>query len=294
MSLDIDRIHKSIKRVAKFLKKSPKHPTPEKIHDVRTSTRRLESTLDTLKLGKPRKRLQRELPRLRKRCGNVRDMDVLTGLAISVEAQGDDKDCLVQVIGYLGAQRAKQAKKLRTLAKQRGPSIRRNLTRLSTKVDRLAESRKSNPSSVDTENASALADVAAKLRFPEKLSKRNLHPYRLQIKELRYVLQLSEMQNQPDLLSTLGEVKDAIGEWHDWEELVVIASDLLDDGPQASLVQQLKKIANDKFEHALAVTNRMRSTYIDGKRRKTKSPRAKSKGRSIPFPVSLARSAMQA
>jgi CHAD domain-containing protein len=200
----------------------------------------------------------------------------------------------VQLLEYLGAERAKQAKKLRTVAQDNGPSIRRNLKRLSKKVDRLAESPKSDRSRADIDNASALADIAGKLRFPKKLTKRNLHPYRLQVKELRYVLQLSEMQNQPELVGTLGEVKDAIGEWHDWEELVVIASDVLDDGPQASLVQQLKKISDEKFEQALSITNKMRSTYIDGKRRRTKSRRARSRDRSIPFPVSVARSAMQA
>ena len=85
MALDTERLQKSIRQVSKFLKKAPKNSTPEKIHDVRTSTRRLESALDTVEIGKRglKKRLQKELRRVRKRCGKLRDMDVLTAHAIS-------------------------------------------------------------------------------------------------------------------------------------------------------------------------------------------------------------------
>jgi CHAD domain-containing protein len=100
-----------------------------------------------------------------------------------------------------------------------------------------------------------------------------------QVRELQYVLQLSKMQHQPQMISTLENVKDAIGEWHDSEELVAIASDLLDDGPQSGLVQQLASISNKKFEHVLAVTNKMRAAYIDGKNRKPSRRRAS--GRTI-------------
>lgn len=293
MSLDLDRLHKSIKRVDKFLKQSPKHPAPEKIHHVRTGTRRIESALDTLKLGKRRKRLKRQLSGLRRHCGKVRDMDVLTGLALSVDSKPEDKDCVVQLTEYLGAQRARQNKKLRTFARKHSSLIRRDLAHISEKLDHLAKSEKSGPASTDTERASDLADIAATLRFPAKLTKGNLHPYRLQIKELQYVLQLSKMQRTPQLISTLGDVKDAIGEWHDWEELVAIASDLLDDGPQSSLVRQLNSISNKTFEHALAVTNKMRAAYIDGKNR-NRPTRRKANGRAIPFPVSVVHSAMQA
>lgn len=54
MPLDSKRIQKSIKRVSKFLKKPPKNPSPEEVHDVRTSTRGLESTLKLLTISKPK------------------------------------------------------------------------------------------------------------------------------------------------------------------------------------------------------------------------------------------------
>jgi CHAD domain-containing protein len=288
MPLDTKRIDKSIKRVRKFLKKAPKNPTPEKIHDVRTSTRRLESTLNTLKLGKSGKRLLRDLPEIRKRCGKVRDMDVLTGLAMTVEAPKGDKECLVRLVEYLGTQRSKQARKLRELAKQEGPEIRRNLARVGKKIDKLADSGKSDPMGASRQQTSTAMELADQLRTPNKLNKSNLHPYRLKVKELRYVLQLSEMEKTPDIVNTLGEVKDAIGEWHDWEDLVAIASDVLEDGAQSGLVQQLKKMADQKFEQAIDVTNKMRSAYLDAHR-----SNGRSKPRQIPMPIAAAATAMQ-
>ena len=50
MPLDIDRIEKSVRRVTKFLAKAPKDPTPKKVHDLRTSARRLEAAVEALGL----------------------------------------------------------------------------------------------------------------------------------------------------------------------------------------------------------------------------------------------------
>jgi CHAD domain-containing protein len=296
MPLETDRIHKAITHIDKFLKKAPKRPSPERIHQVRTSSRRLESALSTLNISSGKKQLLNDLPKIRKLCGKVRDMDVLIGLAMSVKTQDEDRACLVQLVEHLGTARSKRAKKLRRLAKNNAPRVRKHLARVSKVIDELAAPRSDDSSSVDSQNAAALVELASQLRSPEKLNKRNLHAYRLKIKELRYVLQLAETQQDNKMIATLGQVKDAIGEWHDWEELVAIASEVLDDRPRAGLVQHLKKISDAKFQHALAVANKMRAIYIvyRGRHKKSKPRNTTHKGRTIPFPVSVVRSAMQA
>jgi CHAD domain-containing protein len=295
MPLETDRIHKAITHIDKFLKKAPKRPSPERIHQVRTSSRRLESALSTLNISRSKKQLLSDLPMIRKRCGKVRDMDVLIGLAMSVKTQDQDKDCLVELVEHLGTTRSKRAKKLHRLAKNNAPRIRKHLARVSKVIDDLTAPRRGDSSTVDSQNASALVELASQLRSPEKLNKSNLHAYRLKIKELRYVLQLAETQQDNKMIATLGQVKDAIGEWHDREELVAIASEVLDDGPRAGLVHHLKKISDVKFHRAVAVTNKMRAIYIDGRGHKKLTPRNTShKARTIPFPVSVVRSAMQA
>ncbi|MGB9513115.1 MAG: CHAD domain-containing protein, partial [Candidatus Acidiferrum sp.] len=253
------------------------------------STRRLESALRSLKVGKPKKRLLRHLPHIRKACGRIRDMDVLAELAMCVRPNQDDKECLVQLLHYLGAKRSRHAKKLQRVAKKERPRVRRELTLLTSKLAKLAAA-KGKPSFVnDAPKSSTLVQLASELKRPQRLNQANLHEYRKKVKDLRYTLQLSEEAQNAQIVEMLGTAKDAIGEWHDWQQLVKIASDLLDQGPEAGLVHQLKKVSDQKFQQALAITITLRATYLN-----VKQSHGKSRDRSIPFPVSVAQSAMQA
>ena len=91
MSFDIERIHKSTRRITKFLKKNAKRPRSNAIHNLRTATRSLETTLITLGLDSKRKvkRVLRGLADVRKRAGRVRDMDVLTADALTIKEDGE-------------------------------------------------------------------------------------------------------------------------------------------------------------------------------------------------------------
>jgi len=63
-------------------------------------------------------------------------------------------------------------------------------------------------------------------------------------------------------VNALGRTKDAIGEWHDWEELVAISEKILDHGAQCHLVQQLKAIAAEKYQSALSHAVLLRKRYL--------------------------------
>src|SRR5262249_8491585 len=125
MSFDIQRIHKSTRRIAKFLRKNSKRPSADAIHNLRTSARHIETTLITLGLHSNGQvqRLLRDLDDVRKRAGKVRDMDVLTADALTVEQDGE-QDCLVQLVEHLGAERNKYAGKLRRVIDAANPKLR--------------------------------------------------------------------------------------------------------------------------------------------------------------------------
>src|SRR5207253_6998095 len=97
---------------------------------------------------------------------------------------------------------------------------------------------------------------------PERLGRETLHPYRLKVKELRNVLQMAGGTSNLKFVDELGKVKDAIGEWHDWEELVSIAQKTLDHRPRCGLQTELKRIAKQKYEQALALSQKFRKTYL--------------------------------
>ena len=100
------------------------------------------------------------------------------------------------------------------------------------------------------------------LAEPVRLNQKNLHPYRLKVKELRYLLELENNPADRQLIETLGEMKDAIGEWHDWQELLTIAKEQLPHGPECKLVRSFEAIAEQKFNHALSVTSNGRKNAL--------------------------------
>jgi CHAD domain-containing protein len=265
--LDKGRLQKSVRKVRKFLKKARKRPSPQEIHDFRTHARRFEATVEALAMNSRRneRRILQDLSRLRKRAGKIRDMDVLTGCAAKVHVDGEE-DCSVQLLEYLGAKRYRQADKMRVLIRECSAELRQRLNgsaaQLRTLVGR-AQKNESDTKAGPPRDAMATAfQLSSALRTPARLDRRNLHPYRLKVKELRYVLQMSETADQQPFVEKLGQVKDAIGEWHDWEELVGIAAELLDHGTNCKLLRELKSVSNGKYGDALSLTNSMRQTYL--------------------------------
>jgi CHAD domain-containing protein len=264
MPFDLDRIQKSTRKVRKFLKKNPKGPGAEDIHALRTNSRTLETAFETLGLDQKRavRHLVSDLSDVRKRAGKVRDMDVFTEHALTVKQNGE-RACHVKLVEHLATQRQKYAKKLRRDIEKRSSHLRSDIKRNAKRLEKVLRDAAKNPDS--NPGASAMArtiQLSVELQKPVRLTKANLHPYRLKVKELRDVLQMSDKAGDPAFLKKLGEVKDAIGEWHDWEELILIATDLLDHGGSCKLLQQFKSTSDSKFEQALFLTKQLRHDYL--------------------------------
>lgn len=228
--LDVNRIEKPVRKIRKLLKKMSVVPTPKEVHDLRTNARRIEAMLPALSLDKQgnSRRILKRLSRLRKRAGKVRDMDVLTGYISGLRNHDDEEQCSVQLLEHLGAEREKYAKKLYTESQRYAQELRKRLKRSKAQLEKVLpqkgkENFGGNGASADA-GASALKALA-ELAQPVRLDRTNLHPCRLKVKEVRNLLQMAEKPNQREFVQSLGEVKDAIGEWHDWEELVTIAKE---------------------------------------------------------------------
>jgi CHAD domain-containing protein len=210
------------------------------------------------------RRLLQELAPVRKKAGKVRDMDVLTGFSATLHP--DEEQCLIELLEYLGAERYRQCRKLRTAVQRRRGPIRRRLNLLSKFVDkRLRVARKHSDGGTEWP-IDAMA-VALKLsnelsRWPT-LNSVNLHPYRLKVKELLYVLQLARKADEY-FVKTLAQVKDAIGEWHDWQELARIAGKALHHQSQCNLLKQIRTRVQTTFEHAVEIANKMRKQSLKG------------------------------
>ena len=280
MAIDAEKLHKSLRKLRKCAAKFSKDAAPREIHKLRTNARKVEAVFSALSLDSQNneRRLIKQLRRIRKRAGKVRDLDVLTGDLTTVRVDGEN-DCQVLLLEHLGGERRKQASKLRNFIAQRRTKLKTRLRKASTTLDKALQATEPHPASLATAEALRLS---SDLESPKRLNKGNLHAYRLKVKRLRYVLELAP--DRPTFIEDLGEAKDAIGEWHDWEELIAIANKVLDHGSNCGLMRKLKETADSKFARALRVAEDLRRIHL-------KIPSADRKG---PHRVKLSQAAIAA
>jgi len=111
--------------------------------------------------------------------------------------------------------------------RQDAAALRKRLKRTSKRIDERvpapgAHSSETDPVVAKEAMATALK-LSGELATPATLSRRTLHPYRLKVKDLRNVLKMATDADRSGFVTRLGEIKDAIGERHDWETLMAIA-----------------------------------------------------------------------
>jgi CHAD domain-containing protein len=270
MAFDLGRVQKDIRKLRRFLKHTPKHTTPKKVHSLRTAIRRFEAAMQALALesNANERRLLGKLAKLRKRAGKVRDLDVLTGYVADLNVN-DEQECQIELLEYLGSERADRSEQLHSFAVKHGESLRRRLKRTASYLETSlgdVTARQMEPG----DTMFSELRLQQELTGPFRLTKNNLHPYRLQVKELRYMLQMEKDPADRELIETLGQVKDAIGEWHDWLQLQTIARDNLPHGSKCKLIPLFQKTTQQKLKHALAVAN-------TGRRQMQRSPAARKR-----------------
>jgi CHAD domain-containing protein len=291
MPLDADQIEKPIRKLRKFIKGIGAPPAAEDIHKLRTNCRRLESSLDVLSLDSSGsgRGISKQIGRLRKHAGKIRDIDVLTDYLVGMKHPDSERDCHVRLLEHLGGSRKKYVKKLEAVRKQYRAQLRRGLKNISKKLEKVASKNQNDRSAkhaVSAQLAATALTRMSELKDPPRLLRSNLHPYRLKVKELRNVLQMAGEAEQQQFVDKLGDVKDAIGEWHDWEVLVDLARDVLNHGKGCRLVIEMRRIADTKYKEALSLTNSMRREFLHVPAGRTRS--------SKPGTVKLAQPALSA
>src|SRR5215472_7352670 len=185
MPLDSKRVLKPTRRLRKILKTMPKKPRPEQVHDLRTNTRRFEALLSAVspRSMQKKKALLKRLAVIRKKAGNVRDMDVLNNYATGMKPQGEN-DCKVRLLEHLGAARKKDAQTLHRALTKHGPSVRNGLKSAEAKLEKiLCEDGDKNcdPAEAPAQTTASALKLESKLFDPPRLTRSNLHPYRLKV-----------------------------------------------------------------------------------------------------------------
>jgi CHAD domain-containing protein len=258
MEIERDNAQKPLRKLRKALKRLPADPSTQEVHSLRTETRRLEAIVEALMLDHKKKtrQLLKAVTPVRKAAGDVRDMDVLVDNVLALSHDHED-DSLVRLVEHLGEKRVASARDLRhTVAAQRKDACR-TLKEYSRLVGKQFPGKKNTL----TSTAPAPMELATELSKWPALNEENIHPFRIKVKQLRYMLQLAEKADK-EIVDALGIVKDEVGDWHDWQELARIAKGVLDPEEDRAALKKIEEIGSLKFKHALATANAVRGEYF--------------------------------
>ena len=267
MALQLKAVQKPFRKFRKLLKGFSKPPAPKEVHSLRTQSRRLQAVVHALNLGDTTGAgdLLKELKPIRKQAGEVRDMDVLIGFASALEHDAGDES-VVELLERLAARRKKAAQKLSKTIAARKQKAGNHLKRCFKLVEDETGSQNGNTrgaGEVSTKPMALALQLQSELAEWPAFNSKNIHPYRLKVKELRYVLELGE-GSESQFSAALGEVKDQIGAWHDWNQLAEIAKETLGNGNGPKLLKQIRNRVRQEFEKALDLANGLRARYFSG------------------------------
>ena len=268
MAEELERGRKAVRELSRTLKSMHKDPPPVEVHKLRTTTRRVEAIVSVLTQveGKESRRLLKSIEPIRKAAGGVREMDVLIGDARRL-ARYVEGDSLTRLVEQLHIARRQNAAELRRVLGRRRTAARENLKAYSGLIRRAIaqEERKASANGFPTPSHegihSAAANVVRELGAWPPLNAENIHAFRLKVKELRYILQLSADANS-ELGESLGNVQRRIGDWHDWHQLHEIASEILTPERDLALLERVDETTKRKFDQALSTANSLRAKYF--------------------------------
>lgn len=202
MAEELERARKAVRELSKTLKSLPKDPPPGEVHKLRTATRRVEAIVPVLAQveGKESRRLLKSIEPIRKAAGGVREMDVMIGNARKL-ARRAEGDSLTRLLEQLQIARQQNAGELRSVLGRRRSEARQTLKDYSSLIRTAAAHAKRTLSTSGLPTGghdgihSAAANVVRELGEWPPLNAENIHAFRLKVKELRYILQLSADAN---------------------------------------------------------------------------------------------------
>jgi len=257
--IPVERARRAFRRVDRDLVRLAAESRPENIHDFRTSTRRLQTLLESLSRQRNRnqKKLLKLLDSIRRRAGKVRNFDVQLAALRSLKVAQEPRR-KTQLMQELLDLRAKPERKLRRmLTKQTVREIRERLNRASGDV----------PSKAQRDPLSVARDLLAQaLRPAGAMTEKSLHDRRILIKRARYAAEFApKTAEATQLISRLKRMQDAIGNWHDWQSLANSAAGHLGDIHQSSLLAELRNVTGSKFRGAVAALSASAAVSVRSK-----------------------------
>lgn len=231
------------------------------VHRLRTTARRIQTLLQSheVKLRGKHRKAVRELERIRKRAGKVRDLDVELELlkAIGNRSAEGDRRALKQALT-----------KKRSTKSERLSEAARDLTH-STFADHLHETLQrvtaaaSDPAQGDAPLAQArvrLQALANDFAAEPRPKAQRLHEIRIELKRIRYLAELDQASDaQQQFLANVKAVGEVLGQWRDWSLLAKSAAKNFKHRDNVALVAEIRALQAAKFELLVPAVARLLS-----------------------------------
>jgi CHAD domain-containing protein len=240
-------LEKRIKNLSRGLSlsvtKLAKDIAPRYVHRLRTTIRRIEALVASapLDLSKKQQGSLKKLAALRKRAGRVRDLDVQLDLlgAIANGSTATDKSMLAEL---LQQKREKHAERLkRGIEQYRTPKFSSHVKSVFRKAAEASQGQ--GPAEALRRAKEQLAALGAEFEDHQALKPSLLHEVRIKLKGIRYLGELGEeSEEQQRFLGEMKNVQDALGAWHDWEELTKTADKQFGDRANCPLLLEIRAL----------------------------------------------------
>ncbi len=236
----------------------------EDVHQLRTTARRIETFLAAHedRLGGAAGKLARQMARLRRRAGRVRDLDVQMQLlrGVTVESITRERSRLML---DLERSRAKREKKMTAvLEREFTDALRKRMRKISEQLPLLT----SAPEAEEYE-IQALDIFAAVANDFAVLDETNLHDFRIACKGVRYTAELGEGPDAAKVVSECKRLQNTIGDWHDTVMLTKRAERLF-SSTRSPLAAVLRTLRTAKLTDALRTAAEVKRNLLQLRREK--------------------------
>ena len=256
MPIDLKRSRLAFQRLNRELTKLTKQPVPESVHKFRTNSRRVEALLSEVasELNRNDKKLLKLLSRLRKKAGQVRDLDVEISALRSLKIP-EGNGHKAQFVNALAQERSKREQKLvKAFNRQTAAKVRKRLKRAAGDIE----------IPKNTEPLALTLSKLAKLgRDHVPLTEKTLHQYRIIGKRARYIAELAGHDSEAKpVVDQLKHMQDVIGDWHDWFKLTQKAEALFGGVQNSALVAMLRNVTQAKFRQSVDAVAETRAAFF--------------------------------
>lgn len=239
------------RRIQRALRAAARNSNPDNVHRLRTSIRRAEVLLAGQFPSSHKRvlKLQRELQKVRRRAGKIRDIDVQLNALNSLDL-GRPDNSREQLARFLKEKREKRVKKLESVLDSESRSrLRRHLSAVSNEL-RANGNRHKSRNKAAKHLRKTLEKVLRSASDPQTFTQERLHDFRMQCKRARYAAEQADEKANAQLIERLKQMQDAIGAWHDWLTLGATARKRLTANPSPFLAA-LRNITQSKLWEAV-------------------------------------------